>query len=94
MLEVALQTAGKVTIPNPDYMLALPEIILLGMICFILLFDLLLSDRTRFITYLLTQATLIGLAVFTVMNYAGSKPAFEFNNSFIRDQLGDVLKIT
>jgi NADH-quinone oxidoreductase subunit N len=94
MFEFAIQTAGKVTIPQPDYFIALPEILLLGMICFILLVDVFLSDRTRFITYFLTQATLIGLAVFTVMNFAGDKPVYEFSNSFIRDQLGDVLKIS
>ncbi len=94
MLSLLAQATSTVTIPSPLYHLAIPEMAMLSMICIILLIDLFVSDRTRFITYLLTQATLVGLIIFTVMNMAGVEKVTTFNNSFVRDAMGDILKIS
>ena len=78
-----------------EYLVALPEMILLGAACFILIFDLYVSQKNRVVTYLLAQATLVGLAVYTVMHLtpATSAPISAFNGAFVRDNLGDILKI-
>lgn len=94
MISILAQAATGIKIPEPLYSLAAPEITLLIMICIILLVDLFVTDKTRFVTYLLTQATLVGLAVYTMMNIAGVEKVVTFNNSFVRDFMGDILKIS
>lgn len=75
-----------------DLIPALPEIFVLSMACLILVIDLFLSDDNRIISYLLTQATLLGATVLTVsLHSAGSQIAF--NNMFISDSMSDVLKV-
>ena len=46
----------------PDFLLAAPEIFLLGMVCAILLVDLFLPDSRRAWTYGLTQVSLVATA--------------------------------
>jgi len=84
--------SGTIPIPEYNYIIALPEIIMLSAICFILVIDLFIPQKRKFFTYFLSQLTLIGLAVYTIMNMA-DKPVIEFSNSFIRDPMGDILKI-
>ncbi len=86
--------SSPIKFPIIDYWVILPELMLLGMICFILLVDLFLPDRRRIITYFLAQVTLVGLAVFTVLNFAGVEPSKQLNSAFVRDRLGDLLKIS
>ncbi|HVS27830.1 MAG TPA: NADH-quinone oxidoreductase subunit NuoN [Burkholderiales bacterium] len=76
----------------PDLTPAYPEIFLLAMVSLILVIDLCLSDERRFITYHLTQLTLLGCAVATV---AVSEPGirYSFSRMFVADNLADVLKI-
>ena len=73
-------------------MLALPEIFVFSMACVILIVDLFLSERTRFLSYYLTQATLIIAAVLT---YTGMEelPVSTFNGMFIADTMADILKL-
>ena len=49
-----------------EFVPVLPEIFVLGMACFILIVDLFLTERTRSITYLLSQATLVGAFLLTL----------------------------
>ncbi len=76
----------------PNLIPLLPEIFVFSMACLILVVDLFLSERNRVLTYLLTQATLIGAAVITIL-VMSSEPVVTFNNMFIQDSLADVLKL-
>ncbi len=75
-----------------NIMLAAPEIFVVSMACVVLLLDLFLSDRTRIISYILAQATLIGAAILTYQGLA-AEPVFAFSHMFVRDNLADVLKL-
>ncbi len=76
----------------PDFMPALPEMFLLGMTCFILLLDLFLSERSRIVTYLLAQSTLLGALLLTVGLYEEGR-ALTFSDTFVIDPMGSVLKV-
>ena len=90
---VLLSTASaSIPVPDYDYLIALPELVMLAAICLILVIDLFVPKERKFFTYFLSQLTLIGLAVYTVLNLAG-KATVGFDGSFIRDPMGDVLKI-
>lgn len=71
---------------------ALPEIFLLVMVSVILILDLFLSDRNRFVTYALTQLTLLGAAWLTVST-AHSGVTYAFSGMFVDDPMADVLKL-
>ena len=77
---------------TPDFVPALPEIFVLAMACIILIVDLFLTDSNRVITYLLSQATLLGAAVLTVSLIA-TQPQLTFNGMFINDSMGNILKM-
>jgi len=77
---------------SPDYLLAAPEIFLLGMVCAILLIDLFLPDSRRVWTYALTQAALVATAVM-IFVLGGEDVAYTFNGMFVDDPMSDVLKI-
>ena len=72
--------------------LALPEICLLVLASVVLIVDLFVTDKTRGATYILAQMTLLGLAVLTIVTFS-SKPTLAFSGTFIRDAMGDLLKI-
>ncbi|OIQ77095.1 NADH-quinone oxidoreductase subunit N [mine drainage metagenome] len=81
--------------PNPivyDLMAARPELLVLGMAMLILLLDLFLSDRHRYVTYAMTQLTLFGAAFLTVSNHTPGV-SYIFNGMFVHDPLSDVLKL-
>jgi NADH-quinone oxidoreductase subunit N len=81
--------------PNPivyDLMAARPELLVLGMAMLILLLDLFLSDRHRYISYALTQLTLFGAAFLTVSHHTPGV-SYIFNGMFVHDPLSDVLKL-
>jgi len=75
----------------PNFALALPEIFVLCMACIVLLVDLFVGERNRFVTYLMAQATLVGAMVLT-LGLSSSEVQYTFGGSFIRDTMGDVLK--
>jgi len=75
-----------------DYFAALPEMVLLGMTCCILVLDLFLKDHQRNATYLLAQFTLLACAVLTVFTVQG-RPVFAFNGLLVDDLMADVLKV-
>jgi len=77
---------------NPNFVPALPEIFILSMICIILVIDLFLTESNRIITYLLSQATLLGAAILTV-SLISPHPELTFSDTFINDSLGNILKM-
>ncbi len=80
------------TFPMPNLMPALPEIFVLVMVSLILILDLFLSAKTRFVTYALSQITLLGAAWITVATH-GAVPEYTFSNMFVDDAMSDVLKL-
>ena len=80
------------TIAMPNLMPALPEIFLLTMVCIILVADLFIADERRFITYLLTQLTVLGCAIITVFTATGTT-AYTFHGMFVDDAMADGLKV-
>ena len=76
----------------PNIIPAIPEMFLLGMICTILVIDLFLSDRSRIITYLLAQLSLLG-ALFLTLSSMGTETVLTFSDTFVRDPMSDILKV-
>lgn len=76
----------------PNLTPALPEIFVLVMVSLILVVDLFLSAKNRFITYALTQITLLGAAWITVSSHSAI-PQYTFSNMFVDDAMSDVLKL-
>ncbi|MDD5240089.1 MAG: NADH-quinone oxidoreductase subunit NuoN [Sulfuricella sp.] len=80
------------TFVAPNLIPALPEIFVLIMASLILVADLFLSDRNRYISYILTQLTLLGAAWITISS--GSADAvYTFNGMFVGDVMANVLKM-
>jgi len=77
----------------PNMMLAMPEMFVLTMACIILVFDLFISDNNRVLTYGLAQLTLVGAFYLTLTDYS-TATQFTFNNSFIRDPMSDLMKLS
>lgn len=80
------------TVEMPDFMAALPEIFVLTMACLVLVIDLFVSQRNRVVTYVLTQATLVG-AVLVTLAFPTEGTVYTFSDTFVRDAMGDVLKL-
>ena len=74
---------------------ALPETFVLLMASVILVVDLFLSERTRFITYGLTQLSLLGCALLSilVLGIAQGEAGYAFNSMFVADTMASVLKL-
>ncbi|HUG99696.1 MAG TPA: NADH-quinone oxidoreductase subunit NuoN [Gammaproteobacteria bacterium] len=75
----------------PDFFPALPEAFVLGMVCLILLVDVFLDESRRDVIYYLSQATLAGALLLTVMTGSG-ETHITFSGSFVSDLLSEVLK--
>ncbi len=75
-----------------DIYAALPETFVLCMAMAILLADLFLSDRHRYITYIFSQITLLGAAMMTVATHTPGV-GYAFSGLFVDDPLADVLKL-
>jgi NADH-quinone oxidoreductase subunit N len=76
----------------PDFSPALPEIVLLGLICVVLLADLFVTDERRIVTWWLATASL----VVTLLAILGSAPdlrTLTFSGSYVADPMGQILKI-
>jgi len=70
---------------------ALPEIFVFSMACVILIADLFLPERQRFITCGLALLTVLGAAILTFKHFGLSGVAF--NGMFVGDPLADILKL-
>ena len=77
----------------PDFALALPEIFVLAMGCLILVVDLFLSERNRVVTYLLSQATLVGAFVLTLNSFLSGTTAVTFSGTYVVDPMASLLKL-
>ena len=86
-------TLAEMQFVIPDLRLAGAEIFVLTMACLILLIDVFVKDQRRTITYALTQLTLIGAAVLTCIS-GSDQVSYTFNNMFVSDMMGDLLKYT
>jgi len=79
------------TFTMPDFALAAPEIYMLIMACVVLVADLFVSDKNRIVTYTLSQLTLLGALLITVMG-APAETAYTFSGMYVSDELSTVLK--
>ena len=70
----------------------LPEVFLLAAASFILILDLFISDKNRFVTYGLTQITLLICALITVST-AQQNVVYAFSNMVVDDPMSDILKL-
>ena len=75
-----------------EFAAASPEIFLLSAICVILLVDVFLSDRQRWITYALSLLALAGTA-FMTLRFGVDERVLAFNGMFVADPLADLLKL-
>ncbi|KAF0206368.1 MAG: NADH-quinone oxidoreductase subunit [Gallionellaceae bacterium] len=71
---------------------AYAEIFLLAMVSVILIADLFTSGRTKTVTYLLVQLTLLGCSLITVATHQNGVTHL-FHNMFVDDLMSDVLKL-
>jgi len=70
---------------------ASPEIFLLAAVCVILVTDLFVSDRHRYVTYGLSQIALIATALIAVSGI-NTNPVLAFSNLYVADALSAILK--
>jgi NADH-quinone oxidoreductase subunit N len=68
------------------------EIFVLSAVCAILLIDVFLTERTRWITYALSLLTLAG-AAYVTLRYGVDARVSAFSGTFIADPMSDVLKL-
>lgn len=74
----------------PSFLPVMPEIIMLGMVCLVLVVDLFLSQEKRGITLFLSLLTLVVVFIAVLKVEVGSET---FNGTFIMDQLAVTLKL-
>lgn len=77
--------------PLTDITLVVPELFMLGMICAILVIDVFLRDEQRCVTYWLTQASLLGTLLLTLLLDEGGRH-IGLHGTFISDPLSVLLK--
>lgn len=75
-----------------DVMSALPEIFVLCMAMLVLLVDVFLTERNRYLGYILTQVTLLGAGYLIVRGHT-SAVSYAFSGMFVDDPMADVLKL-
>jgi NADH-quinone oxidoreductase subunit N len=80
------------TIELPNFAPAISEMVVLTMACIILMVDLVLSDRSRVVSYLLAQATLVSVTLLTLAGMSSASVS-TFNGMYVQDPMGDVLKL-
>jgi NADH-quinone oxidoreductase subunit N len=71
---------------------AAAEAFVVTALCVILVIDVFLTQRSRWLTYVLALATLVGAAYMTV-RYGVQARTIAFDGMFIADPMGDVLKL-
>jgi len=80
--------------PMPQFSVMLPEIFLLSMACVVLLADVFLAKRFRSITFLLTQASLIGAFCITLPQFKDyPQPIIAFSGNYVIDKLAALCKL-
>ena len=84
--------AAETTFPVPDLAPAAAELVVLTMACAILVIDLFIPERRRWITYGLCLATL-ALAALATAFYVPIHTVVTFSGTFVSDPLARVLKL-
>jgi NADH-quinone oxidoreductase subunit N len=82
----------EIVTSNVDLAAAAAEIFMIAAICVILLVDVFLSDRSRWVTYALSLLSLAGAAFVTASNGVAARVS-AFDGAFVADPMGDVLKL-
>ncbi len=77
---------------TPDFLPAVPEMVLAGMACLVLLVDLYFGRRHRMSVFLLAQAALVISALLCIALFP-QEPVTTFDGSFKSDAMGAVLKV-
>lgn len=78
----------------PQFSLALPEIFILCMACFILLVDVCVAERHRIVTYILVQLTLVGAFFITLPQFKDYPSAIlTFSGHYVVDELAVISKL-
>jgi NADH-quinone oxidoreductase subunit N len=75
-----------------DYIVASPEMTLLGLICVVMLADLFVEDENRAVTFWLTIASLLVVAAVLFFT-APARPVVAFYGAYIADPLSNILKM-
>src|SRR6185312_4981829 len=70
-----------------------PEILLLVAASAILLIDMFLPDARRYVTYLLSLATLVGCGWMLLSNFNGGATVYTFHDMFVSDPMSNLLKL-
>src|SRR5690606_36065628 len=78
---------------NLNIIAAYPEIFMAIGIVVVLLIDLFSSGKERTLTYALTLAVLAVCAVLTIGDYNSDATTYAFNNMYVSDPLGNLLKL-
>ena len=77
-----------------ELLLIAPEFWVLTMTCVILFVDMFIKEERRAIVHLLGMVTLVFAAIITLrIDYGAAGEALAFSGSFIRDPMGDMLKL-
>ncbi len=76
----------------PNFVPAMPEIFVLTMACVILIFDLFIKDNDRIVTFVLAIGTLVGAMMLTI-SLSENARVLTFNDTFVSDPMGNVLKV-
>ena len=79
--------------PIPALIITLPEILLLGMACVVLMAGVFLPQKYRAADYYLSQATLVMVALACIALFP-EEAQYTFSNSFVFDRLAATLKIS
>lgn len=77
---------------SPDFTPAYPEIFLLVMVCVVMLVDLLVGEKSRYVAFFLAQFALIGSAVLTFTTFS-TDISYTFSDMFVDDPMSDTLKL-
>lgn len=75
-----------------NFLAALPEIVLLGLICVVLLTDLFIDEDRRVVTFWLTIASL-GATMWALLATAPEARTLTFSGSYISDPFSQILKV-
>ncbi len=78
---------------NPNLVPVYAEIFLLIAASSILLIDMFLGPAKRHITYILSLLALVGCAVFSYADFSAGATVYTFNNMYVSDPMGNLLKL-
>jgi NADH-quinone oxidoreductase subunit N len=78
-----------------NFIVALPELILLAGACALMIVDLYVKDERRRVSYWFAQFVVLACAMATLFVWVGTagKPVYAFNGLFVADVMGHLLKL-